>query len=432
MTQHPHTTDDGAPSGPRTAYLTSHYPALSHSFILREIEALRSQGVDVSTYTVHRSPRVDMRTEAMRREDDATTAIISGNKVGIAKAVGRFARRHPRELLGAAGRAVRTGYPSPKARLWQMFYLAEAVTLHEQLERQGVRHIHAHHANVASDVARLTVDLGNRLDGEGTWSWSFTLHGPTEFDDVREHDLPAKMADASGVSVISDFARSQAMRHLDPEHWEHLHIVHMSVDPEVFEPPADGREHDGPLRLLSVGRLHPAKGFHVLIDAAAALRDRGVEVDVRIVGQGDLHDELQARIDRRGLGDTVTLVGPLGEDDIVRELHRCDVFVSSSFSEGLPVVLMEALATEAPVVATRIAAVPELVTDGVVGRVVAPSNVGELADAIAQLAADPEGRREMGRRGREAVLSGFTIETVGPPMAEFIRDASGSGERPRD
>lgn len=411
---------DGA-SHPHTAYLASHYPALSHSFIQREVQALRRQGVEVETFTIHRSPRAEMKTEAMQAEDAATTAIVTGNKTGIVTAMGRLAKRDPRALIGAAGRAVRTGYPSAKARLWQIFYLAEAVALHERLAATGIRHIHAHHANVASDVARLTADLGNRLDGEGTWSWSFTMHGSAEFDNVREHDLPAKAHDAAGVSAISHYARAQVIRHLDPQEWDKVEIAHMSVDPDIFVPPPGGRMHGGLLRLVTVGRLHPVKGFDVLIDAVVLVRDRDVDVEVRIVGHGPLQDELQQRIDDHGLHDVVTLTGPLGEEEIVAQLQWSDIFVSSSFMEGLPVVLMEAMATEAVPIATQVAAVPELVVNGVNGRIVAPSDVEELANAIVQLGGDPELRREMGRRGREKVLEGFTTRAAGPRMADFLR-----------
>lgn len=406
----------------RTAYITSRYPSTSHTFVQREIEAIRREGVEVEPWTVRRNPREDMRTEAMRVEDDNTRAILGdGKDKDVLKAALRFMRRHPKAFGGALGRALRSGYPSPKARLWQLFYLAEALYMHQELEERGIRHIHAHHINVAADVARMVVDLGNRVDGEGEWSWSFTIHGPTEFDNVAEHDMAAKAADADAISAISYFAQSQIWRQMDPEEWGKVSIQRMTVDPQKFTAPPS-REHDGPIRLISIGRLAGQKGFPLLIEMTRILRDRGVDFDLRIVGGGELEQSLAEQISDYGLEDAVTLVGPLGEDDVVRELQWADIFVSSSFAEGLPVVLMEAMSAELATVATRIAAIEELIDDGVNGRVVPPANAVALADAVQELAGDPELRREMGRRGRESVLEKFTQDKVGPQMARFFRD----------
>lgn len=406
----------------RTAYLATHYPALSHSFILREIQAVREEGIDVRTYTVRRSPEADMLTPDMRRENAATPALLEKNPRRWAGAVGRMVRRNPKALLGSVGRALRTGAPTAKARLWQLFYLGEAVVLYDDLAASGIRHVHSHHANGAADVARLVADLGNRIDGEGAWGWSFTMHGSTEFDNVDAHDLPAKLADANAVSAISDYARSQVIRHLPPEQWDKVTITHMSVDPDVFTPPAS-REHDGPVRAMAIGRLHRVKGFPILIDAIAELRRRGVPVELRIIGQGEMQEALEKQTRDLDLTDLVTLVGPLGEAEIVKELQRTDMYVLSSFMEGLPVVLMEAMSTEAATIATRVAAIPELIEDGVNGLIVPPGNAEALTDAMEKLARDPQLRAEMGARGREAVLDGFTISSVGPEMARFLRDA---------
>ena len=420
---------EGRPTGParpaRTAYLATHYPALSHSFILREVQAVRREGVDVSTYTVRRSPRADMRTDAMIAEDQATPALLGAGAREWLGAHARLVRRSPRALLGSIGRAARSGPPTPKGKVWQLIYLAESVVLHDRLQREGIHHIHSHHANGAADVARLTADLGNRVDGDGTWSWSLTMHGSTEFDDVKLHDLPAKARDAAAISAISDYCRAQVIRHLPPDTWDKVSIARMSVDAATFGPPATPREHDGPLRVVTVGRLHPVKGFPILGDAVADLRDQGVDVELRIVGQGDLEDALRAQIRERGVGDRVTLTGPLGEAAIVEQLHWADAYVCSSFTEGLPVVLMESMATECATISTHIAAVPELITDGVSGLIVAPGRVDELADALRRLAEDPALRRSLGAAGREAVLREFTTDTAGPAKATFLKDVAG-------
>lgn len=411
------------------AYLTSQYPALSHTFIEREVRAVRAAGTDVATFSVRPCPPEELRSAAMV-EDAASTPTLRGSTPSTwAAAHGRLARRNPAVLAAGLRRALGSGPRTPRGRTWQLFYLAEAVLLYERLRERGITHVHAHFANVACDVARLVTYLGRTEDGPGSsWRWSFTMHGPTEFEAVDAFDLPAKVRSADGVSCISDFCRSQLMRFVEPEHWDKLDVVRMSVDADryhpapVATPPA---ETSRPLRLLYVGRLVPEKGSPVLLDALSRLTAAGVETRTRIVGSGRLHDSLSADIAERNLSG-VDLSGPLGQDQLPEIYRDADVFVLPSFSEGLPVVLMEAMATGIPVVTTQIAAVTEMVHDGVHGRVVPPGRADLLADALADLAADPARRREMGRAGRETILAEFVPDVTGPAMARFLEGVSAS------
>ena len=411
------TTQQGA----GVAYLVSRYPALSHTFIEREIEALREQGVRVETFTVRPAPAETLLTEHMRIEAATTKTLIGAGKgTWIAAHLGVL-RRSPSAWLGALARAVRTGPLHAKSRLWQVFYFGEAVVLVHHLRKTGIRHIHAHFINVASDVARLAADLGTRLDGpDAGWRWSFTMHGPTGFDAVREADLAAKGHDADGVMCISHYCRSQMMAELAPEDWEKLDLVRMTVDADTYHPPAEPRRNDGPVRILTVGRLVPEKGPTLLLEALRLVKDRGVDFEAKLVGSGPLADELATRVRELELDEVVTLTGPIGQDRLPDLYRDSDLFVMASFQEGLPVVYMEALATELPVVATAIAATGELVADGVTGRLIPPGDAAALADAIEDLARDPEKRARLGRAGREAVLAEFTSATAGPAAARFF------------
>lgn len=407
-------------NAPRVAYLVSQYPCLSHTFIEREVLGLRSVGVDVRTHSVRPCPPSELRSVAMREEAATTLTLHGTSKAEIAAAHAALARRSPAGYAAGLAMARRSGQSSLKPKVWQGFYFAEGVVLYERLRAQGIRHLHAHFANVSCDIARIVVAIGRAEDGpDAGWRWSFTMHGPTEFEEVSTHDLPAKVEDADGVSAISDFCRSQLMRMVDPAHWSKIDVVHMTVDAQTYLPPAGGRPGDGPINLLYVGRLVPEKGAPILLEAVSLLRDRGVDVHVRIVGGGQLADSLAADIARRGLESVVDLVGPVGQDDMPGEYHRADVFVLPSFQEGLPVVLMEALATELPVVTTRIAGVAELVVDGEIGRLVPAGRADLLADAVASLA-DPALRVELGRAGRRAVEASFTPVTEAPAMAAFL------------
>ncbi|MGV8909968.1 MAG: glycosyltransferase [Propionicimonas sp.] len=408
---------DSTASPAPVAYLVSQYPLISHTFIEREIEGLRALGVPVHTFSI-RAPGA-LLSDAMRAEAGRTT-VLQESLPGIAKAGLRELVAHPRAFLASAGRALGTGEARARSRVWQLFYAAEAMRLLDELNALGVRHIHAHFANNGADVARAAITHARRVDPEGGWRWSFTMHGPTEFEAVERFDLAAKVADADAVACISDFTRSQLMRLSAPSEWPKLEVVHMSVDTDRFIPPAEPRRTDGPLRILDVGRLVPEKGAPVLLDAVDLLTQRGVAVELRLVGGGDLDAELTRIIDERGLSDRVTLVGSIGQDDIVAQYHWADVFCLPSFQEGLPVVLMEAMATELPVVTSTINGIPELVKDGSNGYLLPPGRADLLADALARLAADPGLRTQFGVQARADVIEGFSLAACAQAQLCFL------------
>jgi len=301
-----------------------------------------------------------------------------------------------------------------------LFYFAEAMILWDRCDRAGIRHVHAHFANVGSDVAMLAATYGDQP--ERPWSWSFTMHGPTGFENVRLHRLREKVEHAGLVVAISDYARSQLMSLVDPDQWSKIHVVHCGLDPTAFVPASrEGRE-DGPLEILNVGRLAPVKAQALLLDAVEELTRRGVDVHATVVGDGPERERLRGEVERRGLEASVTLAGAVGQDEIRSFYERADVFCLPSFAEGVPVVLMEAMATGLPVIATRIAGVSELVEHQVSGLLVRPARVDELADAIEHLVAGGAPlRRSMGEAGRVRVVEEFDIRSSGAELSELFR-----------
>jgi len=414
---------DSTASPAPVAYLVSQYPLISHTFIEREIEGLRALGVPVHTFSIR--PPGALLSEAMRTEAERTT-VLQDSLPAIAKAGLRELVAHPGATLASAGRALGTGEARARSRVWQLFYFSEAMRLLEELNTLGVRHIHAHFANNGADVARAAIAHARRVDPDGGWRWSFTMHGPTEFEAVERFDLAATVADADAVACISDFTRSQLMRLAAPSDWPKLDVVHMSVDTDRFVPPEEPRA-DGPLRILDVGRLVPEKGAPVLLDAVELLSQRGVDVELRLVGGGDLEADLARIIAERGLGTRVTLVGSVGQDEILDQYHWADVFCLPSFQEGLPVVLMEAMATELPVVTSTINGIPELVKDGSNGYLLPPGRADLLADALAKLASDPELRRQLGNRARTDVIEGFSLARCAEAQRCFLAQVPAKG-----
>ena len=272
---------------------------------------------------------------------------------------------------------------------------------------RGIHHLHAQFTNQVTDLALLVT----RYESGATppWTWSFTVHGPDEFYEVSRFNLRAKVESADFVVCISDFARSQLMAQVSEEHWGKLHVIHCGIDPEVFSPPAE-RDGAGRLNVLSVGRLVPFKGQGLLIEALAELAGRGIDARATVVGWGENQAGLQSLAEELGVADRVTFTGALGQDEIRGHLEAADVFCLPSFAEGVPVSLMEAMAMELPVVSSRIMGIPELIEDGVSGRLIAPGNVGQLTAVLEGLAGDPAERRRLGQAGRERVIEHYAID----------------------
>lgn len=393
---------------PHVAYVCSRYPDVSHTFIQREVMALRALGVRISTFSVRRAQPHQVLSRLDREELERTYALLPPRPLDHLRAHLRALRR------GRWGRtlwaSLRRAPSGARAALWRLFYFAEAVVLWDRCERSGIRHLHAHFANVGSDVAQLAARLG----GEG-WSWSFTMHGSTEFYDVRGTRLADKVADARFVACISDYTRSQLMLETEPRHWDKLRLVRCGVDGERFRPPPHGRSANGRARILFVGRMLHGKGASVLLEALA-----GLEAEVVMVGEGPHRQELEQRARSLGVADRARFTGAVGQDEIRAHFDEVDIFCLPSFAEGLPVVLMEAMASGLPVVTTAITGVPELVEHGVSGLLVRPARADELRAALARLIADPQLRREFGEAGRRKVEAEFRSDAAARTLRDFL------------
>lgn len=404
----------------RLAYIVSRYPFLSHVFILREVLALRRAGAEVDTYTVRRPELEDLRTDDDHHAYETTAALVPPLLRELVTAHLRSLVTRPRRYVTTLLAAIRLRPPGLRGALWQLFYFGEAVLLYDKCRRRSARHIHAHHADVASDVALLAAKLG----GKG-WTWSFTLHGPTELFDVAGHRLPQKAEMARLVICISDYARSQVMGLVTTEHWDKLRVVHCTVDVERFRP-VDRAERGRSLEILNVGRAVPEKGQALLIEAVAELIGRGADPRLTIVGDGPELSKLRALAARLGVSGAVRFAGAVGQEEILSYYGRADVFAMPSFAEGIPVVLMEAMATGLPVVATSIAGIPELISDGEAGFLVAPGRVDELATALERVAAATPGERAaLGRAGRAKVEAEFAIAPVADQLLAVFREMAG-------
>ncbi len=258
------------------------------------------------------------------------------------------------------------------------------------------------------------------------------MHGSSEFIDIERHDLGAKAESATAVACISDFTRSQLMMVSEARHWPNYRVVHCGVDPEVYRPdPAD--RSDDTFTVLFVGRLGSEKGLPVLVEALGRLQESIApeRVSFLVVGDGELRAEVEHRC--RELGVVTEFAGAVGQHEILPYYQRADVFAMASFREGIPVVLMEAMACELPCVAPRITAIPELIEEGITGLTCSAGRADELAVQLERYASDPAFARGIGKAAREKILDEFTTDATVAGMVDFfdaIDDAAGRAGRP--
>jgi colanic acid/amylovoran biosynthesis glycosyltransferase len=403
----------------RIAYLTGGYPRVSHTFVLREVDQLRMRGVEVETFSLWRTRRDQLLTDDDRAAFASTYALLPPRPLDYVRAHLSALLTRPLAYLRLPGRALRLSTPGLRGRLLALSWFVESILLWDRCRRRGIEHVHVHFAGTPAAVAALTAEFGGPGSRGPAWSWSISVHGSAEFLDPR---LGAKAASASFVVCASDFARSQVMALLDEARWGDVHVVRCALDVDQFRPREPRKRFRGdPFRLLHVGRLIPQKGQAILLEAVAALLARQVPVHLTFVGAGPKRSELERLCEQLEIADHVTWEGALGQDAVRERYAAADAFCMSSFVEGVPVVLMEAMASELPVVATRIAGIPELVEDGVSGMLVAPGRPDELAGALERLAENPALCRELGERGRRRVEERSDLSLVGAQLHELLR-----------
>jgi glycosyltransferase involved in cell wall biosynthesis len=403
----------------RIAYLVSQYPAISHTFILREVLALRKLGIGIVVASIN---SVDRSAEMLTKEErDEVAQTFYVKQVPLH----RVALEHLRTFLSSPiryiqvlGFALRMGQFDLNRMLFGLFYFAEAVLLERWMRESHTTHLHVHFATPASTVGLIASRLTDA-------SLSITVHGPDEFYDVTQYQLLNKIKGCSFLCAISKFASSQLMKLSPVEQWDKFEITPLGVDPEKF-PPRPDHEPNAQFEILCVGRLAPAKGQHILIRALALMVKNGADVRLRFVGDGPDRASLEDLAESAGVSARVFFEGSVNQDRIREFYNQADVFVLPSFAEGVPVVLMEAMSMELPCVTTRITGIPELIRDGIDGLLVAPSDHEELAHTIARLMTNPKLRRDIGEAGRKRVISCYNLDTNTSRLAEVFRRRLGT------
>ncbi len=397
----------------RIAYLNSEYPSLSHTFIEREVSELRRLGVQIRTMSVRPADLDGRLSHSHNAAANDTFVLQAGLTLLLWDAI-VCTVVSPVRFLRAFASGQKLSPPGVVSRLRHIAYVVQGLRLSREMTRNGLRHVHVHMANNGAAIAMMACEYNRRL------TYSLSIHGSAEFFHVDTWTLGPKVQNALFVRCISNFCRAQIMAWSDPSFWDRLHIVHCGVDTDDYTPHPPRRP--GPLRLLTVGRLHSIKGYELLLKACAQLAKEGNAYELNMVGDGRLMPSLQALVKSLGIHDRVTFSGAVGQDQIAGHFDRADVMVVSSFMEGVPVVLMEAMAKRLAVIATRVGGIAELVRDGIDGVLVSPGSVEALAAAIRPLSLEPSSCERFGKSAREHVIAEFSVAQLGRRMHNLLTD----------
>lgn len=397
----------------RLGYLVSQYPAVNHTFVLREIRTLRALGFDIQVVSIRKPDRLpEFLSEEEADEYRRTFAVLGGGPLRVLRAHLSTVLRRPLRYAASFWYAIRLGGSDLRQIVSHVLYFAEAVVAGEHLTRAGVRHFHTHFSStVAVIVARL---FG--------LAFSVTIHGPDEFNNVAAFQMAEKVARAAFIATISDYGSSQTMRASHPGDWHKIHALPLGVDPEDFaaRPPLHWSGNRR-FQILCVGRLAAAKAHHVLIAAVGRLVAKGRDIGLTIVGEGPERRSLEQAIAENNLGEVVRLAGSCNHDRVIEYYRQTDAFALASFAEGVPVVLMEAMAMEIPCVATWITGIPELIRDETDGLLVPPADPEVLSEAIERLMDDPALCVRLGRSARERILDRYDLRRNSARLGEMFR-----------
>lgn len=393
------------------AYLISRYPAISHTFILREIRRLRQLGFAIDIASMGTPDRPDQELAQEEREEKAVTFYVKPQGWrGALAAHWKTLLERPGDYFRGLAYAIRLAGLDLGKIVYFILYFVEAVIVGRWMLSKQNTHLHTHFTSTVGLITSKIFPI----------TLSITVHGPDEFYDVPGYRLMDKVCGASFILTISHFGRSQLMKVSPPTEWDKIEVTRLGVDPGVFLP-RPFREQPDPFEIICVGRLVPAKGQHILLFAIAKLAAQGRNVFLRLVGDGPDRASLEGWVRKLGLEKQVRFEGNVNQDHI-RDLYgRADAFVMASFAEGIAIVLMEAMSMEIPCVTTFITGHPELISDGENGFLVAPSDDEALMRVIGKLMDDPALRRRVGEAGRRRVDEAYNIHRNTEYLGEVLR-----------
>lgn len=406
------------PSPLRLAYLVSQYPAINHTYILGEVEGIRGQGIDVEVISIKAPdrPRAALN-EAEQEEADRTWCVERAGLYGLLRAHVSTLLLRPLRYFSVLLFALRMSRLCPgEIPRWVLFFL-QAVVVGERLRMRQLDRLHVHYSS----------SVGLLVAGLFPVRVSHTIHGSGEFQNPAVFRLREKVHYADFVVTISRFGKSQVMLNSAPDDWRRLEICPLGVDTSRFVPVTRNRTQGDPFELLTVGQLAPAKGIHILIAAMALVVRQGRNVRLRLVGDGPMRQALESEARELGVARQVVFEGFRNNAELALCYAETDAFVLASFAEGVPLVLMEAMAAGVPCIASRITGIPELIEDEVSGLLVTPADEGAIAGAIGRLMDDAALYRRISENARRRVLDQYDRKENTARLAAIFRARAAAG-----
>ncbi|MBN1427329.1 MAG: glycosyltransferase family 4 protein [Anaerolineae bacterium] len=411
---------------PGIAYLLHRFPHLTETFIVRELHGIRECDIGIEIFSLL-NPRPGIVHEDVRELLPLAhySAFLSKEVIGAQL---YFIKKCPRRYLRAFLKAIRLSYQEPGLLIRTLLIFPKSVYFARQMQAMGIRHIHAHFAWLGGIAAAIIAHL---------LGITYTVH-PHAFDLFTRKPEAVRMLleDASQIVTISEYHRDYIVSICPQKTSDDIMVVHCGLDVAQFKTDRKVANNVEPL-ILSVGSLIEKKGHEYLIDACACLAERGIPFHCDIAGGGPRrrYELLQSRIIRNHLQERVTLLGPVRQDRLVEHYQRSDIFAlpcvvaKSGDRDGVPVVLMEAMACELPVVTTAVAGIPELVEDGRTGLIVKERDVASLAAALEKLIVDDPLREKLGKQARQKVQADFNIQQSAAKLASVFQRLSSYPER---
>jgi colanic acid/amylovoran biosynthesis glycosyltransferase len=402
----------------KVAYIMSRFPKLTETFILYEMLAMQQQGIQVEVYPLLREREEVMHPEAMQFVRLAHfQPFIS---LPILRANLYFLWKKPLAYVKTLWDVLRANWGSYNFLTGVIGIFPKTVLFAYQMRADQVQHVHAHFASHPAAAGFII----HRLAGI---PYSFTAHGSDLHRD--RHMLREKVAEAAFVAAISEYNKKLIISECQGNYREKVEVVHCGVDTEVFrarshETPYEKGEN--PFMILCVGTLHEVKGQLYLVEACRLLQERGHTFECHFVGDGPDRKSLNLLVEGAGLSDKVRFHGRLTRDEIASLLLDADVLTAPSVPtrdgrrEGIPVVLMEAMGSGVPVIASQLSGIPELVNDQQTGLLVPPKDAKSLADALERYIQYPSLRRRLGNAGRTKVVEEFDLSKNAAKLAQFF------------
>jgi glycosyltransferase involved in cell wall biosynthesis len=399
---------------PRVSYVMSRFPKLTETFVLYEILALEKLGIDVRIYPLMRERQAVSHPEVAKLLP--RVRYLRFVSLPIVRAQIHFLRRKTAAYLRALWDVLTGTWGSANFFFGALGIFPKVVRFAYEMEKGGTGHIHCHfasHPAVAGFIIHRLTDI----------PFSFTAHGSDLH--VERRFLNQKVREAAFVVTVSAYNKELIVRECGEDIREKIHVIHCGVDPDVFQR-RPHRMNQGPARLLCVASFEEVKGHEYLVEACRILRARGTQFVCDLVGDGPLRGTVENQIKQANLQEVIRVHGARSRPEIARMMAEADIMVLPSVPtrngkrEGIPVVLMEAMASELPVVSSELSGIPELVDHGSTGLLAPARDVGALADALQKLLQDSAIRSRMGRLGREKVLREFNMQRSAETLADLF------------